>query len=213
MFGDSYGRRYGASPAAWTPDAWPSVVFDMLLFTLFAMHHSLFARTGVKQLVTRAVSAESERTVYVWVASVLLVGTCWWWHPVPGVAWHIGGAGALAGWTSQAIGVLISIRGAAQIDALELAGMRQTMGPSARRPGIIDTGLYSFVRHPIYFGWLLLVWPTPLMTGTRLVFAVVSTCYLIVAVPFEERDLRATFGPAYAAYAKRVRWRMVPFLY
>jgi protein-S-isoprenylcysteine O-methyltransferase Ste14 len=51
------------------------------------------------------------------------------------------------------------------------------------------------------------------MTGTRLVFAAVSTAYMVLAVPFEERDLRRAFGPAYAGYARRVRWRMLPFIY
>jgi protein-S-isoprenylcysteine O-methyltransferase Ste14 len=73
--------------------------------------------------------------------------------------------------------------------------------------------LYRLVRHPIYFAWVLMVWPAPVMTGTRLCFAVLSTLYLAVAIPFEERTLRRTFGPAYDGYATRVRWRMVPFLY
>ena len=49
-----------------------------------------------------------------------------------------------------------------------------------------------------------MVWPTPVMTGTRLVFAAVSTLYLALAIPLEERTLRRQFGPVYAAYAARV---------
>jgi protein-S-isoprenylcysteine O-methyltransferase Ste14 len=48
---------------------------------------------------------------------------------------------------------------------------------------------------------------------TRLSFAVISTAYLVVAIPFEERSLVETFGPAYASYRKKVRWRMMPGIY
>ena len=75
------------------------------------------------------------------------------------------------------------------------------------------TGVYALVRHPIYLGWILLVFGTPSLNGTRLVFAAVSTLYLAIAVPWEERALLATFGAEYRTYQNRVRWRMVPGIY
>ena len=60
---------------------------------------------------------------------------------------------------------------------------------------------------------MLFVWLPPEMNGTRLVFAVVSTLYLALAVPFEERDLIRSFGADYERYRQRVRWRMIPGLY
>jgi protein-S-isoprenylcysteine O-methyltransferase Ste14 len=51
------------------------------------------------------------------------------------------------------------------------------------------------------------------MTGTRLVFAVVSTGYLALAIPWEERSLIDTFGAEYESYRKRVHWRMIPWVY
>ena len=72
---------------------------------------------------------------------------------------------------------------------------------------------YKLVRHPIYFGWVLVVFGTPHMTGDRLAFAVMTTAYLVVAVPFEERSLARSFGEAYARYQRDVKWRMIPFIY
>jgi protein-S-isoprenylcysteine O-methyltransferase Ste14 len=69
------------------------------------------------------------------------------------------------------------------------------------------------MRHPLYFGWMLAVFGTPHMTGDRLAFAVMTTVYLIAAVPLEERSLRRSFGEDYARYARAVRWRMIPFIY
>ena len=53
----------------------------------------------------------------------------------------------------------------------------------------------------------------PHMTGDRLAFAAITTAYLIVAIPWEERSLRQSFGDAYAATSADVRWRMIPFIY
>ena len=74
-------------------------------------------------------------------------------------------------------------------------------------------GPYHVVRHPIYLGWVLMTFGAPDMTATRLTFAAVSSAYLAIAVPFEERSLVDTFGEEYVAYAKRVRWRMIPGIY
>ncbi|HTM27343.1 MAG TPA: hypothetical protein VL225_19230, partial [Vicinamibacterales bacterium] len=58
--------------------------------------------------------------------------------------------------------------------------------------------------------WALFVFGAPLMTGTRAVFAVVSTLYLAIAIPFEERALIQVFGDAYRGYQQRTRWRLIP---
>jgi len=66
------------------------------------------------------------------------------------------------------------------------------------------------VRHPIYLGWMLVVFGAPTMTTNRMLFAAVSSCYLLVAIPWEERSLVAEFGEAYRAYRRQVRWRILP---
>jgi len=66
------------------------------------------------------------------------------------------------------------------------------------------------VRHPLYSAWAMFVFATPTMTGTRATFAVISTAYLMLAIPWEERALAVTFGTDYETYRRRVRWRMFP---
>ena len=51
------------------------------------------------------------------------------------------------------------------------------------------------------------------MTATRAVFAVISCAYVAVAIAWEEAGLIETFGSDYEAYRRRVRWRMIPFVY
>ena len=85
-----------------------------------------------------------------------------------------------------------------------------------RRPTpepFVVRGAYGLVRHPIYLGWFLMVWPTPLMTGGRLTFAAISSFYLLIAIPWEERSLAQQHGEAYLRYTRQVRWRVLPGLY
>jgi protein-S-isoprenylcysteine O-methyltransferase Ste14 len=60
---------------------------------------------------------------------------------------------------------------------------------------------------------VLVVFATPHLTGDRLAFATLSTAYLMVAVPWEERSLVGAFGDDYIRYQRDVRWRMIPFIY
>jgi protein-S-isoprenylcysteine O-methyltransferase Ste14 len=95
------------------------------------------------------------------------------------------------------------------IDALELAGIRS----QSEAAGLQVVGPYRLVRHPLYLGWILVVFGAALMTGDRLTFAAITTLYLVMAIPWEERSLRTAFGSDYDRYMRLVRWRMIPFIY
>jgi protein-S-isoprenylcysteine O-methyltransferase Ste14 len=203
--------------AASGPDRAGPALVNVALFSIFALHHSLFARTGLKRWLATILPARLERSVYTLVASALFAAVCWWWMPVPGVVYSLAGPWR---WGARLIfiaGVVVTLLSARRLDALDLAGVRQVLEapedhPRAR-PDLLTTGLYGMVRHPIYLGWILLMAGVADMTMTRLVFAVVSTAYLAAAIPFEERSLGETFGPDYASYQQKVRWRMLPWLY
>jgi protein-S-isoprenylcysteine O-methyltransferase Ste14 len=60
------------------------------------------------------------------------------------------------------------------------------------------------IRHPLYVGWMLVFWVTPTMTMAHLLFAVLTTAYMLIAIPFEERDLVSHFGEQYVDYRRRV---------
>ena len=182
------------------------IVLDVVLFSVFALHHSVLARSGAKAVVRDLSPPALERSLYTWVASVLFIAVCALWRPVPGTLYRLDGGWALIGYAIQTIGLVLTIRGAAALDALDLAGVRQVLdavhGRQPRHVPLETGGLYGFVRHPVYFAWVLLVFGTPSMSATRATFAVVSTLYLALAIPWEERSLVDAFGP-----------RMIPFLY
>jgi protein-S-isoprenylcysteine O-methyltransferase Ste14 len=191
---------------------WGPVAIDVLLLSAFALHHSVFARERVRTRVADVVSSRLERSVYVWVASLMLIAVCALWRRVPGVAWNVTGPAASILEGLQIAGIGIALWSAAMIDALDLAGIRQLEAPSYPTE-FMARGPYAWVRHPIYVGWFLMVFATPMMTATRLVFAIVSSAYLFIAIPFEERSLRTSTHGAYERYARQVRWKLVPGIF
>jgi protein-S-isoprenylcysteine O-methyltransferase Ste14 len=202
-----YGIRLGV-PAPPSAPLWPAVAIDIALFSVFALHHSLLARTGVKAWVTRTVPSDLERSLYVWVASLLFMAVCWLWQPLPGVAWTLTGPWS---WPMRLLvftGASMTGRAASAIGVWELAGVRV---PSPDRPVEFKvTGLFGFVRHPIYLAWILMVFGVQPMTYSRLLFAVISSAYLVVAIPWEEASLVEAFGEKYRAYQRQVRSRLLP---
>ena len=203
-------------PAAGTPRPF-DVVWNVGLFTAFALHHSLFARTPVRGWIARHAPPPLERSVYVWIASLLFAAVCAFWRPLPGVLWDVQGVWKSALYAGQALGVAVTLISAGALDIRELAGL--TAGRPAHandriEPAMFKTaGPYGWVRHPIYAGWFLLVLPATPMTMTRFVFAIVSCAYLVIAIPWEERTLLRTSEESYRRYMKRVRWRLLPGLY
>ena len=186
-----------------------AVALDSALFTVFALHHSVFAREPVKRRLTALLPEPLLRSVYVWLASLLLIAVCLAWRPVGGELYALRGLPRYALAAAQLLGVAIIAGAVRVIDPLELAGIRQHSGSDALQ----IVGPYRWVRHPIYLGWLLVTFGAAHMTGDRLIFAGISTMYLLIAMPFEERSLRMSFGEAYNDYTRRVRYRIVPYVY
>lgn len=205
---DFYAVRLASADARDAGHPLRAVLLDVTLFGVFALHHSLLARPRVKAAVATLVPARAERAVYVWVASLLLLLVCEGWQSVPGVVYDVPGWGRGMLYGVQMGGVALSLGAVRAIDALTLAGIRPLTSP--RQDAIQMVGPFRWVRHPIYLGWLLMVFGTPLMTVNRLLFAVISTSYLILAIPWEEQSLVAAHGDQYRAYQQAVRWRLLP---
>lgn len=193
--------------AGWTP-----VALDALLVTIFACHHSLFAREQVKRALT-FIPPPLLRSSYVWIASLLLIALVILWRPIGGTLYQIDGPFAIASAFLQAIGVVVIARAVAGLDPLELAGIRQASGAPAKFEPLQVGGPYRFVRHPLYLGWMLALFGAARMTGDRLAFAALTSTYLVIAIPWEEHSMRQSFGADYDHYAAQVRWRVLPFIY
>lgn len=213
-----YGVRLGAVGAPSTPlRVVQGLAVNIGLFTVFALHHSLLARSGAKRWVESHLPDGLERATYVWVASILFALTCAWWQALPGDLYRTDGLARALGYAAQAVGIALVVSGGRVLDLRELTGIRQAVSQHGGRENpsqeLRIQGPYRRVRHPLYAGLLLAMLGAPDMTCGRLAFALLSAAYIVAAIPWEERDMAARFGSGYARYRAEVPWRLVPGLY
>jgi protein-S-isoprenylcysteine O-methyltransferase Ste14 len=183
-----------------------AIVTDLILLTVFAVQHSGMARRGFKRVLTGVVPAVIERSTYVLCASLALILVFAFWQPLPTVVWSAANPMAIA--SLSAIGWLIVLYSTFLISHFELFGLKQVVlnfvGRALPAISFRTPGLYRFVRHPIYLGFVIAFWAAPTMTVGHLMFALVTTAYIFVGIALEERDLVAAFGDEYRRYRDRV---------
>jgi protein-S-isoprenylcysteine O-methyltransferase Ste14 len=186
-----------------------ALAVNCALLTLFAVQHSVMARRWFKERWTQIVPWSLERSTYVLCASLALILLFWQWRPIGIPIWSVENAGVrLVLWTLFGAGWATVLTVTFLINHFDLFGLRQVWLPLVGRPYTpvsFRTPLpYRFVRHPLYFGFLLAFWMTPTMTLAHLVFAVATTAYIVLAIQFEERDLVSEHGAAYERYRRSV---------
>jgi protein-S-isoprenylcysteine O-methyltransferase Ste14 len=186
-----------------------ALAIDLGLLALFALQHSGMARPAFKRAWTRVVAPELERPIYVLASSLLLAGLFALWQPLGGVVWSVGSPAARALiYGLFAFGWALVLYATFLINHFDLFGLRQVWfalrGKPYERLRFVEPGPYRLVRHPLYVGWLFAFWSAPTMTVAHLVFAVMTTTYILVAIQLEERDLLAEHGAAYEGYRRRV---------
>ncbi|MEV5649484.1 methanethiol S-methyltransferase [Nocardia sp. NPDC052254] len=199
-------RDINEGPGASTAVA---IVADLILLSIFAVQHSVMARPAFKRWWLRIVPEPIERSTYVLAATAALALIIWLWRPLPAEIWHVSPTSArvvlyvisLAGWALVLLATFA-------IDHFDLFGVRQVLrnlsGKSPATPDFRTPGLYRTVRHPLYLGFVIAFWAAPTMTAGRLLFAAVTTGYILVAIRFEEHDLIGVFGSRYRNYRRQV---------
>ncbi|MFZ0789302.1 MAG: isoprenylcysteine carboxylmethyltransferase family protein, partial [Chromatiaceae bacterium] len=156
----------------------------------------------------RFIPKPAERSTYTLASSLLLIALFTFWEPIGGVVWSvedpIGRAVLFSlfgfGWGLVLVATFL-------INHFDLFGLRQVwlylVGKEYRPLKFGTPGPYKWVRHPLYVGWFFAFWATPTMTVAHLVFALLTTGYILIAIQLEERDLLDAH-PEYAGYRKRV---------
>jgi protein-S-isoprenylcysteine O-methyltransferase Ste14 len=188
---------------------WFAAAIDIGLIVVFGLQHSVMARPGFKRWFTRLVPTHLERSTYMLAASMVLAVLFIGWQPLPGIVWQVSDpltANLL--WALQGFGWFLLVAATFMINHFELFGLAQAWRHWRNQPtpddGFRTAWLYRHMRHPIYTGWLLTFWATPLMSVSHLLFAIGMSLYILVGIAYEERDLIAAFGDRYRDYRARV---------
>jgi protein-S-isoprenylcysteine O-methyltransferase Ste14 len=191
-----------------TGSALNAILVDVALLGVFALQHSVMARPAFKRALTRFIPEAAERSTYVLMSSLALIVLFLGWQPVGGVVWQVEsavGRGLL--WSGFGFGWLTVLVTTFLINHFDLFGLRQVWkffrGVPYAGLKFVTPGPYKLVRHPLYVGWLFAFWCAPTMTAAHLLFAVVTTAYILVAIQLEERDLINYHGREYAEYRRR----------
>jgi len=181
---------------------------DLGLLALFAVQHSVMARPWFKRWWTKWVPEPVERSTYVVLSCVALGLLVALWQPIGGVIWQVESpalrtaiyAFYFGGWAVVVVSTCL-------INHFDLFGVRQVWlyyrGLPYTYLPFRTPGPYQWIRHPLYVGWLMTFWAAPTMTISHLLFAAVTTVYILLAIRWEERDLLDYHGEAYARYRER----------
>ena len=188
---------------------WPfAVLVNLALLGVFALQHSGMARPTFKRWLTKIVPEPFERATYVLFSNLAMILLFWFWQPLGGQIWQVeNSAVAIIIYMMYAAGWATVLYTTCLLNHFELFGLRQVWLFFQRKPyqplPFGEPSLYRHVRHPLYVGWLMVMWFTPSMTISHLFFAVGCTGYILIAIQLEERNLVDDL-PGYAEYRTRV---------
>jgi methanethiol S-methyltransferase len=161
-----------------------AIATDTGLMLLFALLHSSIPASSFRRRWGKIVPLPLERSTAVLIASSCLVLVMWLWQPIGGTIWSVtglAGKGLLQfffflGWGLVFISTLL-------INHFDLFGLRQVWFLFKGRPyeptPVRTPVFYRFVRNPLYLGFVLACWCTPVMTASHLLFAIICTGYLM----------------------------------
>jgi methanethiol S-methyltransferase len=193
-----------------------SIVINLALLSVFAVQHSLMARPEFKKVWTKIIPKPIERSTYVLLSSAALALLFWQWQAFATPVWDLTGSPfAIVLQSLFWFGWLFVLASTFQFNHFELFGLAQIWsnfkGKNYGDLKFRTPVFYQFVRHPIMVGFIIAFWAAPVMSQGHLMFAVITTAYIWIALYLEERDLVNTFGAEYTQYQDRVG-KLVPKL-
>ena len=188
---------------------WRGLLANVILLSIFAIQHSVMARPAFKKWWTKFVPKPIERSTYVLFSSLALIFMYWQWRAMPDPIWTVSNPiGVYLLWLLFFIGWGLVLFSTFLINHFDLFGLRQVntyrRGEEYQHLPFGTPVVYRIVRHPIMLGFIIAFWSTPYMSVGHLLFAAVTTAYIIVAIQLEERDLVSFHGEAYEQYRQEV---------
>lgn len=186
-----------------------ALINNLILLGIFAIQHSVMARQGFKRWWTKIIPDPIERSTYVLFSSLALILLIWKWQPMGGMIWAVSSP-LLSGLCTaiSLLGFTLVLASSFMVNHFDLFGLRQVWMYFRKEPyqplKFTTAYLYKYVRHPLYLGFIIGSWVTPVMTSTHFVFAIMITGYILIGIHLEEKDLVNFYGKHYLNYKKHI---------
>lgn len=180
-------------------------LINTLLCLVFFVQHSVMVRQGFRIFLTRFMPSAYHGVVYAISSGMALMMLVIFWQPSDRFLVHLPffyyGAILLIIAFSSA-GFFWSIRALSGFDALGIKPLSRHMkGDTPPEPmAFVVKGPYLFVRHPLYFLSLLIIWAGPVTSFDRILHNILWTIWIYFGAMLEEKDLVNCFGEPYKKY-------------
>ncbi|MGD8603759.1 MAG: isoprenylcysteine carboxylmethyltransferase family protein [Anaerolineales bacterium] len=189
-------------------------VVVLLAVMLYGGLHSLTASPAIKSLAARLMGENYDRLyrlLFNIAGGITFLPVLYLVARYPGQTLYSMGMPWLAlSLAGQVLAVVILLVGVYQTDAWHFLGLSQLVGnKTTSSNGLVISGLYRYVRHPLYTAGLLFIWLTPVMTTSVMAMNLALTVYIYIGSSFEEQRLVAEYGQSYQQYQKQVP-RLIP---
>ena len=195
-----FGKVDKSSPL---DDTASRIVVNCLMLGIFALHHSVFARRTIKNILINKlyIPADIERTIYVLVASVLAHVSMVYWNTYPEekTLWGKNDSDFVT-YLGVMFGMLFVLLSTFMIDHFDLFGLRQGLHLWPTNNELKIFGFYKVIRHPIMTGFLIMFWCRPVLTFSSLQWNLLTTGYILIGTTIEEYCLIQEIGEPYVKY-------------
>lgn len=185
-----------------------NLAIDAGLSMLFFLQHSLMVRRSFRQRLARIMPKHYLDAVYAIVSGISLLAVVLLWQDSRQIIWQATNG---SWWVARMIFLLalaVGIWGGLSLRGFDTFGLRpirhRFRAEPSSAPVLVVQGAYRWVRHPLYFVALLMIWSCPVLTVDRLLFNMLWTVWIVVGAVLEERDLTAQFGNDYREYQRNV---------
>ena len=184
----------------------------------FFIQHSVMLRKSFRRWLAKFIRAEYHGALFTIASGVVLLILVAFWQKS---AYVLATPQGIIRWLMRAVFILAILgsywgfRALGSFDAFGLSPILNNLRGKDPPPlPFIVRGPYRWVRHPLYFFCLLLIWSCPDLSLDRLLYNILWSTWIIVGSVFEERDLLADFGESYRDYQRKVPmlipWRIRP---
>lgn len=185
-----------------------ALAWDAMLSALFFAQHSGMVRRSIQAAMAKHLPEYYHGALYAFASGIVLVIVVLLWQPSGSLLFELQGLGR---WIARGLFVLAAagmVWCASALKSFDPFGMgpikaQMSIAPLSTQPFSVQ-GPYLWVRHPLYFFTLVMLWSCPDLSADRLLFNLLWSSWIYLGTVLEEKDLLSDFGDDYARYQRQV---------